>query len=341
MGTLTAQGTGAGGLATRGARWAFLFAWATGGAKAIIDGQFELSSPILLSACVLLLVGMILLTHREDLPLRGLRAIAVPVLALAALALELAVGPDEALVWLLHFAGYLIAALFVRGNPVLGGVAMTVYLVALTGWTFYHGLPTAVAVQILMPPLVAFAVGIVWQLVLRGIVRRERAHRSEAAEHERQIRAEREAAERTRRELDLVRSKVEDPLIRLRDGAVLDKAFRTELAVIEGGIRDRMRSPRLQHPELDRAIAAARARGASVTVLADDSSDSPRLGERAASEVAAILRDAVDAASLVVAWTEPELVSVVVRSGDRSERHGVEVDPTGVEPHPAHPGDGA
>jgi hypothetical protein len=341
MGTLTAQATGAAGLATRGARWAFLFAWAMGGAKAIIEGKFDPSSPIILSACVLLLTGVILLTHREDLPLHGLRAVAVPVLALAALGLELAVGPDEALLWLLHFPGYLIAALFVRGNTVLGAVGTGLYLVALTGWIFYHGLPAESAFQILMPSLVAFAVGIVWQQVLRGVVRRELAHRSEAAEHARQIRAEREAAERTRRELDLVRSKTEHALIRLRDGAPLDEAFRTELAVIEGGIRDRIRSPRLQHPDLDRAIAMARARGASVTVLAEGSPGSPPLGEREAREVAAILQDTADADSLVIAWTEPGLVSVVARSGDRSERRVVEVDPTGVGPRPAGPDDGA
>lgn len=68
-----------------------------------------------------------------------------------------------------------------------------------------------------------------------------------------------------------------------------------------------------------------------MNVLAEDSPGAPQLGERAASEIAAILRDEEGADSLVIAWTEPERVSVVARKGDRSERYLVEIDRIATE----------
>lgn len=180
-----------------------------------------------------------------------------------------------------------------------------------------------------------YALGIIWLFALRHIVVQERAHRSETAEHARQIGAEHEAAERIGRELALVRAKTEHVLALLRDGAPLDDELRTEIAVVEGEIRDRIRSPRLQHPELNAAISTARARGTQVNVLAEDSPDAPRLREAAAHEIAAVLRQAAGSDSLVIAWTEPERVSIVARHGERSERYLVEVEP--VDPRRADP----
>ncbi len=163
---------------------------------------------------------------------------------------------------------------------------------------------------------------------------REHAHRSDVAKHERQIQAEHEAAQRSAREFELVRSKVSDILVRLCTGEPLDGAFRTEIAVVEGSIRDRIRSPRLQHPALTYEIDAARARGASVTMLADDSTDAPSLDKAAAREIAAVLRGLTGADSLVVAWTEPEYVSIVARDGERIERHVIQVDAQTVDRAP-------
>lgn len=326
MDTLTAQGTGAGGLATRGARWALVFAWALGGAKAAVDGQFTLSYLSLPVSCALCLVAVLLLTRRENLPLGSPTATLVAALALVATGLALAAPPEQISIWQLHFTSHLLALLFVRGNPAPAITGAAAHLAMVTAWTVANSLPFAVLGQILAAPFIAYAAAVAWHLTLRRIVRQERAHRGEAAEHDRQMRAQQQAALAIDLELELVRSKIEHMLIRLRDGSPLDEGFRTEIAAVEGEIRDRIRSPRLQHPELNRAIAAERARGASVNVLADDAPDAPPLGDRTANEIAAVLRNAPAADSIVIAWTEPQRVSIVTRRDGESTRHLVEVD---------------
>lgn len=262
MGALTARTIGAGGLATPGARWALMFAWSMGGVKAVIDGQFTPAYLTLPMACALCLVVVILLTSGEDLPLGRPLASLATALVIVATGLAFAVTPpEEVSIWQLHFVSYLLALLFVRGNPVFAGIGAAIHFAMVTAWVLVNSMPIAVFTQIMMSPLVAYAASVIWVLTLHRIVAQEQGHRSEAAEYARQIRAEHEAAERIVSELELVRSKTERVLARLRDGATLDDEFRTQIAVIEGEVRDRIRSPRLQHPEVNLAIAAARARG--------------------------------------------------------------------------------
>lgn len=326
MDGLTARGIGAGGLATRGARWALVCAWALGGVKAGIDGQLTPSYLTLPMACVLCLVAVFLLTRREDAPLSAPLAALVAALLIVATALALTVPFEEASIWQLHFASYLLALLLVRGNPLPAAIGAVVHFALMLWWTSANEVPPEALWEILPPPLIAYLVSVLWLFSLRRIVEQERAHRSDAAEHARQAGAELEASRRVELELELVRARTEHVLTRLRDGAVLDDGLRAEIAVVEGEIRDRIRSPRLQHPELNRAIASVRARGASVNVLADDSPDGPRLGERAANEIASVLRSAPDADSIVIAWTEPQRVSIVTQRDGESTRRHVEVD---------------
>ena len=327
MAAVTVQGTDAGGLATRATRWALVFAWAMSGAQTIIDGQSAPSVPLLALAYALTLAAVLILTSTGDLRLTGAAALAVPYLALSATAVGLLAAPAVASIGLLHFASYPLALLFIRGNPVLGGVGATVHVAMVAVWVRLHDAGLDVAVQVLVALVVASIVSIVWMLTLRVIVARERTHRLAAAEHALQSDLAREASEYIGRELDLVRAKTEGVLAGLRDGDALDDESRARIAVIEGEIRDRIRSPRLQHPEVTAAIATARARGAAVTVLAEAAPDAPRgLSERAASEIVAVLRRMVAFDSLVIAWSNPELVSIVGQDAGRSERHEIAAD---------------
>lgn len=326
MGAVNA-GTDAGGLATRGTRWALVFAWVMSGAKTVIDGDAAPSVALLVVAYVLALMAVIVLTRQEDRPLSHPLAASVPVLALAATAIGLMAAPEEAPIGLLHFASYPLALLFVRGNPIAGGVGAAIHVAMVTVWAGVQGAGIEVALQVLVALMVASAVGIVWSLTLRVIVAREQAHRADAAEHARQGYLAREMSEYIRGELELVRAKTEDVLVRLRDGEPLDDGFRARVAVIEGEIRDRIRSPRLQHQAVTDAIAAARARGASVTVLAEETPGAPRLSERAASEIADVLHRMIAFDSLVIAWSDPSRVSIVGRGDGVSERYEVVADP--------------
>lgn len=320
-----AEGVGAGGLAAPGARWALVFVWAMGSVRRVLDGQPIIPSLWFPIAYTMLLIAVLLLTRRENLPLRCANAILVPSLALGGLVIVQAAQPETPPDWMVYVTAYLMALLFVRGNPVASGVGVLVHLVIVGTWAGTGAVPADMLAHVLLASLIAGTVAVVWRVTLSTIVAREHEHRSDAAKHERQIQAEHEAAERSARELELVRSKASDVLARLSAGEPLDDAFRTEIAMVEGGIRDRIRSPRMQHPVLTREIDAARAQGTSVTMLADDSPDAPNLGEATAREIAAILRSLNGADSLVVAWTEPEHVSIVAREGERIERHVIQV----------------
>lgn len=326
MDTVTAPGTGAGGLATTGVRWALIFALAMSALKTVIDGRIAPSPVTVALAYLLALVAMILLTHPENRPLHGWYAALVPVCALSATALELLAQPDQAPVWLLHFASYPIALLFVRGNLILGGASALAQLGIVTGWAAWHQAGWATPLEILIAPLVAYPVGVIWQLTLRIIVAQEQAHRAAAAEHTRQVRRQQAASAYIRRELDLVRARTENTLTRLRDGTPLADEFRREIAVIEGELRDRLRSPQLQHPALNQAIAVARARGISVTVLADPLPEALPLTDRAATELATLVGAAGTAERLVISWTEPARMTLVTQQAERSERQVVALD---------------
>lgn len=325
--TVTARGTGAGGLATPAARWALVFAWLMGAVKALVDGQFNPQYVTLPVACLLCLVAAVVLTRREDLPLSGVLATVVTALVLTAMILALSVPPDRASIWQLQFGATLLALLFVRGDLVHAVIGAALHSAIFIVWALWYSMPVSWLLTVLTAPCVVYFLAVTWLFGLRRVVMQERTHRSEAAEHVRQTRAEREAARRIGRELALVRAKTGNVLALLRDGAPLDKELRGEIAVVGGEIRDRLRSPRLQHPELNRAISALRAGGTSVNVLAEDSESAPELGDRAAEQIAAVVRDEAGADSLVLTWNEPERVSIVARHGDRSERHIVEVLP--------------
>ncbi|MFT3798920.1 hypothetical protein [Microbacterium sp.] len=322
---MTTRSIGAGGLATGRARWALAFAWALGGVKALIDGHFTAEYPSLPIVCALCLIVVFVVTRRDDAPLSGALAAVSTAILIAATVLALLATPAAVSIWQLHFVAYLLALLFVRGNALAAAVGAATHLILVVAWMALTAATPFSFGQIMTPPAVAYIAVVVWVLVLRRIVLREQRLRSEAAEHERQIRAEQEAAEHIGRQLARVRTATEPALTQLRDGAVLDVELHRRIAVVEGALRDRLRSPRLQHPALDQAIAAARARGASVNVLAGDLDAAPALGDTAAAQLAGILHAAADADTIVIAWTETDRVSVVARSGERTTRHVVEV----------------
>ncbi|MGM1017518.1 MAG: hypothetical protein ACQEW8_08285 [Actinomycetota bacterium] len=337
MDSVTAQGTGTGtgaaGLATRGARWALVFVWSCGLAQAVIDGRFtdQLALPLL--AFAVALWGAIVLTWRQDRPLTGARAVAVPVAALIVTALALAISRSAEPVWLLDFAAYLLALQLARGNPVmgLGGGAAQVLTVSAWGAASGHA-PEDIAAMLTIP-LMAYVVGIIWRYVLRAIVRSERRHRSDAAESMRAENAARSAAEVVRRELDEVRRRVTPTLRLLRDGGELDDDVHVSVIVLEGSIRDRIRSPRLHHPLVDGAVTDARRRGITVTLLADEQSPSAaRIGEQAAHALARLIADSTDR-EIVVSSTarRPDLIHVVLSTPEQHRRITLEDDGDGTQ----------
>ena len=175
-------------------------------------------------------------------------------------------------IWMYIYAAYIVAVQACRGNV---KAALTgTFLICLVGsvWASFYGASLAGYVTVLTLPLlnaVAF-VSLYW--VMKHYVTLARQHRTEAARAAEAKLAAAAALELGRRELEVVRREAEPLLQRLVAGEAIDEALRNELIMIEATIRDRIRSPKLQHPLLVRTIRELRARGVAVVLLgeADD-----------------------------------------------------------------------
>lgn len=315
-----ARGTGASGLATRAARWAMVFVWATGVARGLLEGVFNPPSPLTVGAHVAVLAGVFLLTDPRDRPLGRARAAGVAVIALAGTYAATTATDSAADVWLLDFSAYLLALMLARGNVgfgLAGGVAQVAYVVA---WASASGQAAAGTVEMISIPVMSYILGVMWRVVLGWIVNAERAHRTERARGEREAAAAIAATELFRDELARVREEVTPSLEAIANGHSIDSDMLTRIAVLEGAIRDRTFTPRLQHPQIVEAAARARARGVRITMVAQDGPGRALISEAAAEQIARLI-DTATSGSLIISSlpTEPGAINVVAH-GESSSR---------------------
>lgn len=274
------------GVGTRGARWALVVVWVLFVLSGLLDGAFSLSHPMQTVGACVALVGAVLLTTPGVGALAPSRALLVTACAASAAVLLLASGEVGGELWLVNFAAYLPALLIARGNPRIGLLGGLVLVVTGAAVCIGIGTPLGTIVEVFTIPLAALIVGVLWFLMLRSIVAREQAHRSEAARAAFSTRLAQEANAANIRELREICRDAEPLLEAVATGQPLSEELRREIAIVEAGIRDRIRSPGLQHPLLVEAITACRRRGVTVVVLGDGFEDA---GDHLAAEVAAHL----------------------------------------------------
>lgn len=268
MADVTAAGTGATGLGAPAARWALGFSWLLSIVWGGVEGSLVAPGAFDLLPYLTLFVGGVLLTTPGDQPLGVPRALGVAACSLATVGFVLATLETAADTWLGNLGFYLVALQIARGNIVIGGVGAVLGLSGGLVWGFSRGAPAEAIADLLAVPVIAVIAGLTWRPVLRRAVSLERSHRSEAARAARETAAAIEAAEANRAELAEIRQHVEPLLRRIADGEPLD-SLRRDLEVTEGGIRDRIRTPGLQHPALTAAIADRRHHGIQVVLLGD------------------------------------------------------------------------
>lgn len=268
----SAIGTGGAGLGTRPARWALLAVWGLFIINGLLAGTIALANPWAILATVLSLVGAVLLTTPGSTTLSRGRSLVVVGCAVASGLLLVASGDFVGEQWLFNFASYLPALLITRGNLRVGLLGVIAQLLG-TGMLLLlvHDAPLQRFIEVLSVPLAAAVVGVLWYLVLSRLVARERAYRSDTARAELQSRLARESAAHMTAELSEICAEAEPLLVLAASGQTLDRAARERSAIVEASIRDRIRSPALQHPRLVDAIARCRERGVSVLVLGDRS----------------------------------------------------------------------
>ena len=195
-------------------------------------------------------------------------------------------------IWMYIFASYLVTAQAGRGNLI--GALTGAFLVCVVGaaWAGFHAADPSGYVAVLAIPVLNPLVFAWLHVVMKRYVVRARQHRSEAARSAEAKAAAAAALELGRRELAEVRREAEPLLRRLSGGETLGEGFRAELVTIEATIRDRIRSPRLQHPVLNVAIRNLRQQGATVLLLgeADEGGFSP-MGDALAEAVSERIGD--------------------------------------------------
>lgn len=318
MADLTAAGTGAGGLGTAAARWSFIFVWACGVLQVLVDGTLTAAPLAWALALPAGLAGALLLTTPGARPLSPARLFWLLPMALvvawAALASAESVGESVAL----NFAVYLVAFLIPRGNVVAGVAGSGLLVGAALAWALPKAPDGAALAMLLGVPLGCVAAGVLWRLVLKWIVRRERAHRGSAERSAERAAASAEAIAASRAELAAIRDLVVPVLARVADGEAIDARLRAELSHAEAAVRDRIRAPHLQHAELVAEVDRLRRDGVAVILLgepaAPDQLVDARLAEACRTAIAEVTSGRVTIRTFPA--NRPAALSVVVQSGE-------------------------
>lgn len=271
---LTPKGVGATGPGIPVALGVLAAVLSLGIAWGAMTGAFAELSLVRILPYAVLIVGGCLLGAPGNQPLSAPRAVGVVVAALVADVLvlrALTVVQDS---WLLSLAYYLVALLIARGNSIIGGIGAAVTLGYGLAWAVLSRVAPDAILELLTVPLIAIVAGVIWRLVLRQVVVRERVHRAEAVRGERQARVDAEAVEASRRELAEIARQAEPLLDRIVAGEPLGE-LRADLRATEGAIRDRISSPGLRGAVLADAIAACRRAGVDVLLLGEHASEVP------------------------------------------------------------------
>lgn len=320
-----AAGTGGSGLGTTRGRIALIVVWALNFLYGGLTGSLS-TGPWVWGAYAAGLAGAILLTRPGDeaLPKATSCCAALSAVLTATAVLSYPVPSGE--VWILAYAGYLPALLIARGNPVAGGVGWLAVVLVGLGWCIEREAVPADYMDLFGVLILAVVFGIVWVLTFSRLVRHERRHRSEAGRSRVAQLAAAAAVERISGEVTAVRGEAEPVLTQIAEGALIGPELRGEAAVAEATIRDRIRSPMLQHPMLSETVGVLRRSGVDVLLLGEVASDGQgpeRISDALADSIVAEIRE-LGAGSAVTIRTlaarEAGALSIVVSVHDRRTR---------------------
>lgn len=269
MADLIAGATHGAGLGTTAARWVFVFIWFCGVSVGLIDGYFTPLDPLNATAYLAGLVGALILTTPGTAPLPLRRSLWLPIIALYIVALVLPKAPELGNIPAILFAMYLVAFAIPRGNQVIGGLGSALVISYISTWALANGASSNELISLLVIPIGSVVAGVIWRVVLGWIVAEERHHRTAAGRAAARTAAALEAIRASQRELMVVRAEVGPLLEEIARGKAIDAETRVALVRVEAAVRDRIRAPHLQHPDLVAAFARLRDRKVTVVVLGE------------------------------------------------------------------------
>lgn len=198
-----------------------------------------------------------------------------------------------------EFAFVLIALLAARGSLVAAAAGVLGGALLAARWAWLQDAAPLAIVDLVAVPASYVLIGYLWRWALGRIVRQETAHRGEVARTALALAVAKGAAESTAADLRQIRAEATPGLVLLRDGAPLEPESIKQLSMAEASIRDRIRVPRLQVPQVQRAARSARHRGASVVMIGEPTDVRPVISDELAAALARILDD-VDSGSVTI-----------------------------------------
>ncbi|QIK82451.1 hypothetical protein [Sanguibacter sp. HDW7] len=327
-----AAGSAGAGMGITSTRWVLCAVWGLGILTAVIDarlGRPSVASPL---AFATLLGGVwAISTPGTDVLGRG-RALLVIAGALATVTVVATTGPAQGRTWLVDLSGYLLALLVARGNGRTGAAGFVAFSAILMVWVAQGGSQAPLG-EVLGAPVLALAGGVVWHLVLRRAVTRERAHRSEAARAASDARIARRAVDADRLEIAAINDVVAPVLRRILDGGVPDAASRLDAAVAEATVRDRIRSPWEPGGALDLCVEDRRRAGIVVVQIGERTGPRAAMPSALADRLVAIVAP-VRTGRVTVRTLPPGrgvAMTVVVDDGATVSRTAVSIDGTVVD----------
>lgn len=317
------------------ARWTFVTVWALGALGEMLQGRFRVTNVVDWAIHDLLLIAVLLLTARGTSILPRRYAWALVTVSFAAALLSAVEAQNVGEMWRYSFATFIVALMVGRGNMAIGIVGGVANIAVGVAVTLSHRAAAEDALAMVGPPAVALAVGVLWRLILERAVREEREHRGKAARARLAGEIADESAHRNRRELAEIYTAAGPLLRRISRGDEIDAATRTTLAEVEGSLRDRIRSPRLRHPVVIDAVAAARRRGVRVVMLGEYLEQGETLGEAVAEVLAQHIRRVREGSITVRGIPDGRkgAVSMLVETGEYTQRVLFDADGSVIERH--------
>lgn len=287
-----ARSTLAGGLATPIARWACVFMLGSWCVASLLRGALALPQTGPLLAVAAGMAGAMLITIQRPRRLTRLESAAVVGLSLCAAVATLASAEEVKSLLLFNTVAHVVLLLIPRGNvvPGIGGWALVMaYGLA---WALPHNAGFLATAEFVSIPLAALPGCLLWRYVVVEITRRQLAGRSAMALAEERAARTLEVVAASRSQLRGFRDVAQPVLEEIVGGAPLDEPMRLRLATAEAQIRDRIRVPQLQHPELAERIRELRGLGVTVVLLGEP--EPVVIGDDMAVALVDLLRDVTE-----------------------------------------------
>jgi hypothetical protein len=219
-----------------------------------------------------------------DLPLRT--AVVLAVLALAGgigglLSIAGIAHPDGYDAWFLGAIAFDLLGLTVVGRFGTAWVTMALLVASCIGWAALGGRPISIGVALIVRHIATLAVGTALAVSLRRSNAASAAFRAVQRRRRTEEDVARARASARRGAVEQVLEQAGPMLRAIAEGRRMTPEDRRQMIVLEGSLRDQIRTPRLNASELRAVVDSARRRG--VNVLLFDEADQAGRGPRAAA----------------------------------------------------------